>query len=50
MKRTFKRKMENKTEEAGELDNVEYIFDRMYVRLIFIGLYTIVFCFCFFGK
>jgi hypothetical protein len=28
----------------------EYIFDRTDVRAIFITLYTIVFCCCFFGK
>jgi hypothetical protein len=28
----------------------QYIFDRTDVRAIFITLYTIVFCCCFFGK
>lgn len=27
-----------------------YIFDKVYVRIIFILLYSIVFCLCFFGK
>lgn len=31
-------------------DSSEYIFDRTDVRIIFITLYTIVFCCCFFGK
>lgn len=30
--------------------NDEYIFDRTDVRAIFITLYTIVFCCCFFGE
>ena len=28
----------------------EYIFDRKDVRYVFITLYSLVFCFCFFGK
>lgn len=32
------------------LSDDEYIFDRTDVRAIFITLYTIVFCCCFFGK
>lgn len=37
--------------ETGPLYNEdEYIFDRTDVRAIFITLYTIVFCCCFFGK
>lgn len=32
------------------LEDDEYIFDRTDVRAIFITLYTIVFCCCFFGK
>lgn len=50
--------------ELGDADNVskvnesalysfeddEYIFDRTDIRAIFITLYTIVFCCCFFGK
>ncbi|XP_001987993.2 trissin receptor isoform X2 [Drosophila grimshawi] len=39
------------TEEEEEADNTsEYIFDRTDVRIIFITLYTIVFCCCFFGN
>ncbi|ENN81530.1 hypothetical protein D910_09121, partial [Dendroctonus ponderosae] len=30
--------------------NEDYIFDKTYIRVIFICLYTIVFCLCFFGK
>lgn len=32
------------------LNDDEYIFDRTDVRAIFITLYTLVFCCCFFGK
>lgn len=28
----------------------EFIYDRVYIRIIFITLYTVVFCLCFFGK
>lgn len=28
----------------------EYIFNKIYIRAIFITLYSIVFCLCFFGK
>lgn len=28
----------------------EFIYDRLYIRIIFITLYTVVFCLCFFGK
>lgn len=28
----------------------EYIFDRKDVRYVFVTLYSLVFCFCFFGK
>lgn len=28
----------------------EYIFDRTYIKIIFISIYSIVFCLCFFGK
>lgn len=28
----------------------EYIFDRTYIKIIFIFMYSIVFCLCFFGK
>lgn len=27
-----------------------YIYDIVYIRVLFISLYTIVFCLCFFGK
>lgn len=38
-------------EEVKDIENTsEYIFDRTDVRIIFITLYTIVFCCCFFGK
>lgn len=30
--------------------NEDYIFDKIYIRVIFITLYSIVFCLCFFGK
>lgn len=37
--------------EEDELDeNGTYIFDRLDVRIIFITLYSLVFCCCFFGK
>lgn len=37
--------------DEEDADNTsEYIFDRTDVRIIFITLYTIVFCCCFFGK
>ncbi|EDW63633.2 trissin receptor isoform X2 [Drosophila virilis] len=41
------------TEQADEEDaenSSEYVFDRTDVRIIFITLYTIVFCCCFFGN
>lgn len=28
----------------------EYIFDKIYIRIIFVFLYSMVFCLCFFGK
>ena len=28
----------------------DYIYDEIYIRIIFISLYTVVFCLCFFGK
>lgn len=31
-------------------NNGEYIFDRTYIRVTFLTLYTIVFCLCFFGE
>lgn len=31
-------------------DNEDYIFDNSYVRIIFLSLYSVVFCLCFFGK
>ncbi|XP_030767837.1 trissin receptor-like [Sitophilus oryzae] len=31
-------------------ENQEYIFDKTYIRVIFISLYTLVFCLCFFGN
>lgn len=34
----------------SDYPNEDYIFDRTDVRIIFITLYTIVFCCCFFGK
>lgn len=37
-------------ESVYSLNDDEYIFDRTDVRAIFITLYTIVFCCCFFGK
>ncbi|CAG5022027.1 unnamed protein product [Parnassius apollo] len=37
-------------ENENLLNNDEYIFDRTDVRAIFITLYTIVFCCCFFGN
>lgn len=33
-----------------DLNQREYIFDRQEVRIIFIILYSIVFCCCFFGE
>lgn len=34
----------------GQSGNEDYIFDKTYIRVIFITLYSIVFCLCFFGK
>lgn len=34
----------------ADLENKEYIFDRLEVRVIFITLYSLVFCCCFFGE
>ncbi|CAG7710447.1 unnamed protein product, partial [Allacma fusca] len=31
-------------------EEFEYIFDMVYVKILFIFLYTVVFCFCFFGN
>lgn len=33
-----------------KFEHKEYIFDRKEVRFVFITLYSLVFCFCFFGK
>lgn len=35
---------------AVDEEDVEYIFDRLDVRVIFITLYSVVFACCFFGK
>lgn len=35
---------------SNPLNDDEYIFDRTDIRAIFIALYTIVFCCCFFGE
>lgn len=46
----------NSSNYRSQLDNVsmdqsiDYVFDRTDVRAVFITLYTIVFCCCFFGK
>lgn len=40
----------NDSDNLLEEDDREYIFDRTDVRIIFITLYTLVFCCCFFGK
>ncbi|KAF5307850.1 hypothetical protein FQR65_LT06582 [Abscondita terminalis] len=34
----------------NDYDDEEYIFDRVYIRIIFITIYSIVFCLCFFGN
>ena len=39
-----------KNESQYSMEDEEFIFDRTDVRAIFITLYTIVFCCCFFGK
>lgn len=39
-----------RNESSYSLEEDEFIFDRTDVRAIFITLYTIVFCCCFFGK
>lgn len=45
---------DNETFMMNESDNKnepkEYIFDRKEVRVIFVTLYSLVFCCCFFGK
>lgn len=45
---------DNETMANFTLDNKfepkEYIFDRKEVRVIFVTLYSLVFCCCFFGK
>ncbi|KAK5646285.1 hypothetical protein RI129_004749 [Pyrocoelia pectoralis] len=33
-----------------DIEDEEYIFDRTYIRIIFITIYSIVFCLCFFGN
>ncbi|EFA04697.1 trissin receptor [Tribolium castaneum] len=38
----------NGTDFAMEYE--EYIYDKVYIRIIFISLYTVVFCLCFFGN
>lgn len=38
------------TTPDGQSGNEDYIFDKIYIRVIFITLYSIVFCLCFFGK
>ncbi|CAG7829348.1 unnamed protein product, partial [Allacma fusca] len=45
--------LENSSNMTGfdpMVQHVEYIFDKGYVRVIFIGIYSIVFCLCFFGN
>ncbi|XP_070139350.1 trissin receptor isoform X2 [Drosophila kikkawai] len=42
--------MEVEVEDEEDADASEYIFDRLEVRIVFITLYTIVFCCCFFGN
>jgi len=37
-------------DRTSPIEAVEYIYDRTEIRVIFIALYTLVFCFCFFGK
>jgi hypothetical protein len=36
--------------DSYRFEHKEYIFDRKDVRYVFITLYSLVFCFCFFGK
>ncbi|XP_050309734.1 trissin receptor-like [Anthonomus grandis grandis] len=31
-------------------NNEDYVFDKTYIRIIFVSLYTVVFCLCFFGN
>lgn len=38
------------TADGDLIEPKEYIFDRKEVRILFITLYTLVFCCCFFGK
>ncbi|XP_066138340.1 trissin receptor-like isoform X2 [Euwallacea fornicatus] len=42
--------MEANNSELSHLDKEDYIYDKVYIRIIFILLYTIVFCLCFFGN
>jgi hypothetical protein len=35
---------------SGSFEPKEYIFDRKEVRIIFVTLYSLVFCCCFFGE
>ncbi|XP_044750262.1 trissin receptor isoform X2 [Coccinella septempunctata] len=37
-------------EDNGNSEDDHYIFDENYVRILFFSLYTLVFCFCFFGN
>lgn len=40
----------NQTIDDSELSKRDHVFDRTDVRVIFITMYTLVFCCCFFGK
>lgn len=35
---------------SGQFYDREFIFDRLYVRVLFITLYSLVFCCCFLGE
>jgi hypothetical protein len=39
--------LQNETDFYPEED---YIYDKIYIRVIFMSVYTIVFCLCFFGE
>lgn len=40
----------NQTSDGDELFQKDHVFDRTDVRVIFIVMYSVVFCCCFFGK
>lgn len=52
LQKVINENMFNISSESGgaQSENSTYIFDRLDVRIIFITLYTLVFCCCFFGE